>query len=197
MKTVDFKTSEAAAIDSGAMEADTISKHGRSSKSQMSRGNFLRHFVIVALYCGIILSIAMSGCNKDKDDKEEDKLAPVGTIAPPEWLIGRWVAPSTFGTDFYRVTSDSISIFGYSLNLIADLADVYAQIVGGTVKMKEIKKTNTEYEVGTITTPSSGSGTINPYYSFKKGDGTYVEASKYDSQNKKWPEFKRYNKVTQ
>jgi len=46
MKTVDFKTSEAVASHSGAtfisakpMEVDTISKNGRSSKSQMSREN--------------------------------------------------------------------------------------------------------------------------------------------------------------
>jgi len=38
MKTVDFKTNEAAAIDSGAMEVDTISKNGASSKSLTSRG---------------------------------------------------------------------------------------------------------------------------------------------------------------
>ena len=34
-----FKTIEAAANRSGAMEADTISKHGRSSKSHTSKGN--------------------------------------------------------------------------------------------------------------------------------------------------------------
>ena len=38
MKRVIFKTNEAVANHGGAMEADTISKHGRSSKSQMSRG---------------------------------------------------------------------------------------------------------------------------------------------------------------
>ena len=34
-----LKIEEAVANYSGAMEADTISKHGRSSKSQMSRLN--------------------------------------------------------------------------------------------------------------------------------------------------------------
>ena len=34
-----FKTNEVAASNSGAMEAETISKNGRISKSQMSRGN--------------------------------------------------------------------------------------------------------------------------------------------------------------
>ena len=35
-----FKTNEAAANQSGAMEADTILKNGRSSKSHTSRENF-------------------------------------------------------------------------------------------------------------------------------------------------------------
>jgi hypothetical protein len=39
----------AVANQSGAMEADTISKHGRSSKSQMSKGNFFKYFGIIAL----------------------------------------------------------------------------------------------------------------------------------------------------
>jgi len=34
MKTVDFKTNEAAAIDSGAMETDTISKTGEVRKAR-------------------------------------------------------------------------------------------------------------------------------------------------------------------
>jgi hypothetical protein len=38
MKHTDFIRGNAVA-NSGAMEADTISKHGRNSKSQMSRSN--------------------------------------------------------------------------------------------------------------------------------------------------------------
>jgi len=59
MKTVDFKTSEAVASHCGAMEAETISKNGRSSKSQMSRGNFLLSFI--ALVTVIVLSLVSCG----------------------------------------------------------------------------------------------------------------------------------------
>jgi hypothetical protein len=41
MKSVIFKTGVAVANGSETMEADTISNHGRSSKSQMSSGNFI------------------------------------------------------------------------------------------------------------------------------------------------------------
>ena len=39
MKNIVFKTREAVTNVSGAMEADTISKNGRSLKSHTSRGN--------------------------------------------------------------------------------------------------------------------------------------------------------------
>jgi hypothetical protein len=39
MTDVGFTTNQAVADNRGTMEADTISKHGRISKSQMSRGN--------------------------------------------------------------------------------------------------------------------------------------------------------------
>jgi len=52
MKTIFFKTDEAVASNCGAMEADTISKHGGSSKSQMSRGNIMqRTFLFFAVFC--------------------------------------------------------------------------------------------------------------------------------------------------
>ena len=44
-----FSVEVAVVNQSGAMEADTISKNGRSLKSQMSRRNFLNYFVIAAL----------------------------------------------------------------------------------------------------------------------------------------------------
>ena len=74
MKTVDFKTSEAAAIDSGAtfssakpMEVDTISKHGRSSKSQMSRGNFKMKRVFFVMFAIVASVFMFSACEKDDE----------------------------------------------------------------------------------------------------------------------------------
>jgi len=53
----------AVANQGGAMEADTISKNGRSSNSHTSRGNFLRK----AFFSLLALSVIFSGCN-DEDD---------------------------------------------------------------------------------------------------------------------------------
>jgi len=64
MKHEVFKTSEATAIQRGAMETETIQKNGASSKSLMSRRNFLVTLSGVLLAAGAVFS----GCNKDKDD---------------------------------------------------------------------------------------------------------------------------------
>jgi len=65
MENTVFKISEAVATHGGAMEADTISKHGRSSKSQMSRGYFLRKVCSVLLTAAFF--IAVPSCDKDDD----------------------------------------------------------------------------------------------------------------------------------
>ena len=56
----------AVANNCGAMEAETIFKNGRSSKSQTSRGNFLNYVVVAAL--AISAAFVASSCKKDKND---------------------------------------------------------------------------------------------------------------------------------
>jgi len=72
MKTVFFKTSEAVASHCGTMEADTISKNGRSSKSQMSRGNVKKFIATFFTACIILV-----GCDKDDGniDRKNDGVA--------------------------------------------------------------------------------------------------------------------------
>ena len=65
MEKVFFKTNGAVAIQSGAMEADTISKNGRNSKSQMSRGNLRK--VCFALLAAGILSTANASAQQKGD----------------------------------------------------------------------------------------------------------------------------------
>jgi uncharacterized repeat protein (TIGR02543 family) len=56
-----FSVETAVANQSGAMETDTISKNGRSSKSQMSRVNFL----VIACFA---LGVVFGGCNKEDEN---------------------------------------------------------------------------------------------------------------------------------
>ena len=60
---IKFLSELAVANRSGAMEAESISKNGHSSKSQKSRENFLKFIVSVFLSC-----IILFGCNKDDDN---------------------------------------------------------------------------------------------------------------------------------
>ena len=60
-----LKTNEAVANYSEAMEAETISKNGRNSKSQMSRGNF-KIFTLVILFVAGMITI--KSCKKDNDN---------------------------------------------------------------------------------------------------------------------------------
>ena len=65
MKKTYLKTNSASTNQSGAMEADTISKNGRISKSQMSRGNCLiinlnKKFLFLLIMTFITLSYAQS-----------------------------------------------------------------------------------------------------------------------------------------
>ena len=67
MKRLIFKSSKAGANQSGAMEAETISKHGRNPKSQMSRGNIKIFALAVLIVAGLF---AVKSCKRDKDEGE-------------------------------------------------------------------------------------------------------------------------------
>ena len=73
-----LQNSTAGANNCSAMEADTISKNGRSSKSQTSRNFFFK----VAYFTLLVTGLILSGCSKDEDEK----------INPNNLFAGTWVA---------------------------------------------------------------------------------------------------------
>ena len=81
-----FKFKAAVANQGGAMEADTISKHGRSSKSLMSRKNIQ---FLSTIYALSVMCLVFTGCPKDPEDK-----SPL-TITKPNYgdiyHCGQWV----------------------------------------------------------------------------------------------------------
>jgi uncharacterized membrane protein YphA (DoxX/SURF4 family) len=101
-----------------AMEADTISKNGRSSKSQMSRGNFLRKI------CFVLLAIVFifSGCEK-KGGGEDDAASG---------FYGTWVG-NAYGFDVTIVITSS------GWNLSAPSAEFYDN---GTYTMVDVNTAN-------------------------------------------------------
>jgi len=76
MKRVIFKMSGAVANQGESMEVDTISKNGRSSKSQMSRRKYLCNFVVAALAVGA----AFTSCDGNGDDGGNGNGDGVGVV---------------------------------------------------------------------------------------------------------------------
>jgi len=69
MKKLKFKTAVAFVNQNGAMEADTISKNGRSSKSLMSRRN-----LHVLFFLSMALSVGAISCNKINEFDNVDNI---------------------------------------------------------------------------------------------------------------------------
>ena len=158
----------------------------------MRKLNYVFKTTIIALIFGMVTGLTMTSCSDDEDD---NNLAPVGTIAPPEWLIGTWEGESIF--DQCEITENEVTVGLTSFKSLVDFSNAIVQAFGGgSVKMKEIKKTDTEYEIG-METNSFGEKSTDSYYRFKKGDGTYIDLYTYDDETGKWGESERYTKPTE
>ncbi|MCL2074452.1 MAG: hypothetical protein FWH18_11050 [Marinilabiliaceae bacterium] len=70
-----FFNSEAVANMGGAKEADTISKNGRNSKSQTSRGNFFRVLFFTILVSGVMFCSCDDNENNGNNGNGDDELA--------------------------------------------------------------------------------------------------------------------------
>ena len=102
-----FSIKTAVAIQSGAMEADTISKNGRSLKSQISR---------IIIVCFALLAVC-SGCEPTDDEKDgrngggSSKKAPTGVTAigsSSSSIIISWNAVTD--ANYYKIwRSDDVS----------------------------------------------------------------------------------------
>ena len=133
-----------------------ISKEHKLLKSKKMK-QVLKFSILLAM-----IAIAAMSCKKD----DEGKLTKEGKLSPPSWIRGSW---ELSGVTF-RFTSDDIFMNEMSLK---DLFNIHISGAGST-SIKETKKTDSIYEV-TFSATAVGEGTESAYYSFKKGDGTYIE----------------------
>jgi hypothetical protein len=115
-----------------------------------------------------ILAIAVMGCKKDKNDDNGGGGTTKGVLSPPAWIQGTWGLEGFSNYDF-KFTSDDIIALGVSFSQVYN-----ANTPEGSASVKETKKTDAIYEV-TIETHSVVEGDWTGVYSFKKGDGTYIE----------------------
>jgi len=118
-----------------------------------------------------ILAVCMlfASCGKKDKDKDDGGLAKSGTFAPPAWVQGSWGATEGgVGPEVYKFTSDDVLMSGVSLKSLP-ISTPYA-----TVTISETKKTADLYEI-TMKVKATGHETVSGFWSFKKGDGTYIE----------------------
>ena len=126
---------------------------------------FLRN-VATIVACLAVCAVISCGGKKDKDD---DGGGNGGSLkfSPPSWIQGSW-GELVGGGAVYKFTADDFIQYGVSYKT------TLSQTPGVTFSCKETK-TDVLYEFKITAkakgTPESGHGT----YSFKKGDGTYIE----------------------
>jgi len=123
-----------------------------------------------------IVSVAlMSSCKKDDPNSSDDSgLAAAGKLSPPSWIQGKWAEPSDADT-YFMFSSSDIVLSGLSFSIFNGSTQS-----GVTAIVKETKKTSTLYEV-TITASGTGQEPVDGFFSFKKGDGTYIEVGSADT----------------
>ena len=123
----------------------------------------LMAIIIVAIVC-------CSACKKDnKDNGGNGGTAGTNKLAPPAWIQGSWGAvEGGVGPEIFKFTSDDVLQMGVSLKSLA------ASVPGYTATINETKKTDNLYEI-TIKAKASGKESVSGFFSFKKGDGTYIE----------------------
>jgi hypothetical protein len=120
---------------------------------------------IPALICGMMFT----SCGSDK----EELTGKSTKLSPPSWVQGIWeLHPANPPFSYKFTSSDIIKIEGgveFSFN--ENYKNNQQEKV--VYSLKETKKTNAIYEI-TITVEDEEFGTSTSFYSFKKGDGTYI-----------------------
>jgi len=208
MKRVIFKTSGAVANQGGAMEVDTILKNGRSSKSQMSRENFLK-FIGVLFVASLIFVTA--GCDKDKEENDNGVVKLLETITYEDGDYTKFeydnqnrITKMSFYWDGKLSYTDMFTYIGN------DLTKMVFSNVDYPEENREIiivKNGNTIAWDGDITLTVNGDGFLTKYddtdsdgdgqvitFQYQGGNLTkYMSESKYDDERSEWEAVCKYD----
>ena len=112
-----------------------------------------------------LILIAAAGCSKkDGGGIGENKLSP------PSWIQGTWGAE---GYEAFKFTSDDIIIEITGEAPVSFKHNYNIDVPGGKISTKETIKNDAIYEI-TVTATAMGEESESGFFSFKKGDGTYI-----------------------
>ena len=120
----------------------------------------------------LAMIIAITSLVSCKDDNGGG--GSTAKLSPPAWIQGAWGYEDVelaIKIEAFRFTSNDVLLLGVSLK------DIWNVNGPGAVKysLKETKNTSSLYEI-TISA-SAGGEKASGKLSFKKGDGTYIEAA--------------------
>ena len=120
----------------------------------------VRLSIFLAVMC--IAVVNFSSCSK-KDGVISGKVK----LSPPSWLHGSWGVEG-LGMEIFKVTSNDVIYMGVSLKEVYNFTSV-----GGSLSLQETKNTSSIYELAYKA--SAGGERASAIFSFKKGDGTYID----------------------
>ena len=120
----------------------------------------------------VCMAMICTGCGKDGVLSGGKS----GTLSPPSWIQGSWgYNEGGVKVVLFKFTSDDILSAG-----IVSLKTIWnVSVAGSSVSLKESKKNDSLYEI--TVTGKSGGEKASAIYSFKKGDGTYIEVAANES----------------
>jgi len=133
---------------------------------------FLKNVATIVASFAVCAMMSFSGCKKDDNGGGGGGGGGANSVkfSPPAWIQGSW------GYDKYEVfkfTKDDFFMGGISFKTIWNVG-----APGWSISFKETKNTDSLYEL--TVTARAGGETASGIYSFKKGDGTYIEAAVND-----------------
>ena len=148
------------------------------------KNNFLKNIATIVACFAVCAVMCCGGCKKSGDD---EKGGSGGfKVSPPAWIQGKW---GMEGYEIYKFTTDDILVYGFSFK------SMYVQVPGVTYTCRETK-TEVLYEIHITVKAKGTSETGSGTFSFKKGDGTYIEAAQADDDDRISPsDYERFDKL--
>ena len=150
----------------------------------MLKRNFSLRSVAAIIVC-LAVSMMFASC-KDKDNNNGNGNGGGSSmkLSPPAWIRGSWGVEDYV---IFKFTADDVVIGGVSLKT------TFHNHPGLTYSFKETK-TNTLYEIK-VTAKAVGE-TAAGTFSFKKGDGTYIEAASVEGSDSINPsDYEKFDKI--
>ena len=148
----------------------------------MLKRKFSLRNVTIVVCLAVCAMMSFNGCKDDNDDNGSG--GGSHKLSPPAWIRGSW---GEEGFEFFKFTANDVVVAGVSFNMM------FAN-PGVTYSFKETKN-DALYEIK-VTAKSSTGETAAGTFSFKKGDGTYIEVATAEGNDSIKPsDYERYEKL--